>query len=74
MLSPFSWLRARVRTAILEGVGDALTVLDADGSPVTIDIPEALAAKLRPALPSAAAPAEEIESNGAVKRRKAPAA
>jgi hypothetical protein len=54
-MNPFAWLRARVRDAVLAGLGDALEQLN-NGAPADLaDAAARLESRTRPALP---APAE----------------
>ena len=63
-LSPFQWLRSRIRAAILDGVADAIAAIDTPSTVPETALPEALAARLRPCLTSS----EPEETNG--KRKK----
>ncbi len=56
--SPFTWIRSKVRDAVVAGFGDGIAALDGPDSPLDTAIPETLLSRLRlpvavPALPAA---------------------
>lgn len=58
-MNPLSWLRNRVREAVLAGIEDGLQALD--DTPDTRPAVEALEARIRPQLP---APEEKARKKG----------
>jgi hypothetical protein len=66
MFNVFGWVRARIRTAILEGVADAVEALESGAEPPALALPEALSRRLLPALPAG----EESEEPANGKARK----
>ena len=57
MISPLTWIRTRVRDAVLAGIGDALVSLDGtDNATATLQL-SALLAPVLPAPEDEAAPA-----------------
>jgi hypothetical protein len=62
----FSWIRSKVRAAVLAGLGDAAAELDAGDGPEVAEAVARLQARIQPALP---APAPE-PAGGVARGRK----